>query len=400
MVALLIPYETAKFTGSNASFNSGSRTRRSGSSLKGTSTTCYASILRTSWDELLIHAATVGDYSFPLGVTSQRPWIEFLWRRAMIKSCLDEQQHGYLVQSESYRRLDPTEKGAASYFLGMTQASVLSSRVLGMSPVSHVDDLLYWAFGKVPHQSRPDLIGYDPSGTGKLILEAKGRSDQFDWGPIVSAKCQVSGRPPRGCRCARCTKRRKSGKTRKSVPRNAADALVKGPNLLRVASLSYFEQFSPPRTAGAAQVSLVPRVWQGYLEDPVVADDGFEDANLSEAQFRGLVLIAQLMPIVRIIQSIESENFESSRRSSQGLTSVLLPDSETRIGVPTFLFNRLEGFDGNLVGNKHNLKFAESVVEYVHTLEDQEPSLEPEKENWSTTALRSGVTLTTAPFLR
>lgn len=399
MTALHIPYETAKFKGANAKYNSGKRTRRSGSSLKAKTTTSYAYSTSTSWVELLLHAATVGDYSFPLGVNSQRPWIEFLWRRALIRSCLDE-QNGYLVQSESYRRLDATEKGAASYFLGMTQASLLAARVLQMSPVSHVDDLLYWAYGNVPQQSRPDLIGYDPNGAGKLVLEAKGRSYEFDWGPIISAKCQVSDIPPRSCRCARCERRRKSGKTRKTAPKNLADKLMKGPDILRVASLSYFGEYTPPKTTGVTQPSTVPRVWQSYLEDPVVSDEYFDEANLSESQFRGLVLISQLMPIVRIIQSIEyeGEDFEGIRSETHGITSALLPDGETRIGVPTTLFNKLKGFEGHVVGNRSNLKHAESIDEDVNGLGAQDAKLEPEGDDWSTTALRSGVTLTTAPF--
>lgn len=59
-----IPYETAAF--SNLKYNSGSAYIRKRSP-NGAKVTCHATQLTTDWTELLLHAATVGDYAVPLG---------------------------------------------------------------------------------------------------------------------------------------------------------------------------------------------------------------------------------------------------------------------------------------------------------------------------------------------
>jgi len=83
---------------------------------------------------------------------------------------------GSLKRTDAFRSLDPTEKGAVSYFLGMTVCKLFASSFLRTTWLLHLDvfrrqlppDLL-------GGRSRPDLIGEDDKGAW-CAFECKGRS--------------------------------------------------------------------------------------------------------------------------------------------------------------------------------------------------------------------------------
>ncbi|MGX9901321.1 hypothetical protein ACW0JT_18255 [Arthrobacter sp. SA17] len=77
-------------------------------------------------------------------------------------------------RSTAYDRLDPSEKSAVSYFLGMTQASVIAEKVLGIAFTAHLDLVMTALNILLRKKSRPDLLGVDAAGTIATSIETKG----------------------------------------------------------------------------------------------------------------------------------------------------------------------------------------------------------------------------------
>ena len=107
-------------------------------------------------------------------------------------------------RSSLYEGQDPSEKGATSYFLGMTMAKLFAGIYFDTPWLFH---LSYASFQGVSvaflpgSSSRPDLIGTTTSGNW-IIVEAKGRSGGFNSDALIKAKGQtkmislINGSPP------------------------------------------------------------------------------------------------------------------------------------------------------------------------------------------------------------
>ena len=121
--------------------------------------------LRTGWDELTA-ALTVGRPStafvFRHGDSSLH---EARFRIALVHMALEQAWcTGELRRTDAFMALDPTEKGAVSYFLGMTVCKLFASRLLNIPWLLHLDvfrDQLRWV---TLGRSRPDLVGQDHRG--------------------------------------------------------------------------------------------------------------------------------------------------------------------------------------------------------------------------------------------
>jgi hypothetical protein len=73
-------------------------------------------------------------------------------------------QQGYLqplLQTVDYRRLDPSEKGAISFFLGQVSTKLFADQLLGVPILSRVDEALR-VHGLPARGRRPDFYGYGP----------------------------------------------------------------------------------------------------------------------------------------------------------------------------------------------------------------------------------------------
>lgn len=134
--------------------------------------------LETSWDELLWAAITIGRpntvYVFQYGHPS---YYEAVFRVSLVRMALTQKPFSRsLHRTEAFRALDPTEKGAVSYFLGMTLCKLFASRLLDTPWLLHLDifrdQLNPVALGG---RSRPDLVGQDGGGAWHAF-ECKGRS--------------------------------------------------------------------------------------------------------------------------------------------------------------------------------------------------------------------------------
>lgn len=179
--------------------------------------------LRVSLGRLIWSAITVGATPISLGAPP-RPLVELCWRAALAMASVEEYSiSDRWTKTDAYYRLDPSEKSAVSYFLGMTQAKITSEMLLGVPHLVHLDAILA-LLGSSTDQSRPDFVGVDlATMTYTIALEAKGRTH---------------GRPARVVR--------KAKEQAKLLP-----SIVGTNSNLRVASVASFDQDD---------------YWEAYLE--------------------------------------------------------------------------------------------------------------------------------------
>lgn len=147
--------------------------------------------LSCTWSEIVWATITVGRknqfYLIRFGLKS---WFEILYRAFIIYANL-QQDNNKLIRSQAYINLDPSEKSAISYFLGLTSAKLFAAKLLNVYWLMHVEtyksnyQMQFWN-GK----SKPDLFGLNRRREW-VIMEAKGRSNRFDSQTLQKAKEQV-----------------------------------------------------------------------------------------------------------------------------------------------------------------------------------------------------------------
>ncbi|MFZ4105971.1 MAG: hypothetical protein ACOYK3_06175 [Flavobacterium sp.] len=171
-------------------YNSQNFPRRFGAKFQGTNQ------LQFTVQELMWSAITVGRANF-IDVLSNGTYSEYeLLYRASILVANIAQNGTTLVKSSAYEHLDPSEKSAVSYFLGLTFTKLLSAKLLNIPWLLHID--VYrdqfsrngQAFGFGSSRSRPDLIGLD-NKRGWTIMESKGRTNTMEARLLESAKNQT-----------------------------------------------------------------------------------------------------------------------------------------------------------------------------------------------------------------
>lgn len=153
-------------------------------------------ILNFTIQELFWSAITVGRANFTdvlrNGIYSQ---YEIMYRASLLVANLSLNGQR-LVKSSAYEHLDPSEKSAVSYFLGLTFTKLLSAKLLNMPWVMHVDvyrrqfEIGGNAINFRSSRSRPDLIGLD-SGRNWIVLESKGRTNGVNLDLLDVAKEQT-----------------------------------------------------------------------------------------------------------------------------------------------------------------------------------------------------------------
>lgn len=144
-----------------------------------------------NWCELLWASITVG--RAPDTLIDFFMLNELLSRIYFVAAHLDETPSGALALSSLYGRLDPTEKGWASYRIGMIMTKLLAAKILGVDWLVHLDtsdwDVHFaeYLLGRM----RPDLVGMSETGE-YYVLEAKGRSGPASKAAYDKAKIQVN----------------------------------------------------------------------------------------------------------------------------------------------------------------------------------------------------------------
>ena len=121
-----------------------------------------------SWDDLLWAAITVGrpnrHYVFQHGRASL---YEALFRLSSMRMLLEQRAPGArrFHRTNAAKTLDPSEKGAVHYFLGLTLCKLFADKLLGAPWLLHLDvfrDRLNPTL--LQGRSRPDLVGLTFNG--------------------------------------------------------------------------------------------------------------------------------------------------------------------------------------------------------------------------------------------
>jgi hypothetical protein len=168
--------------------------------------------LRCNWADLVWAAITVGrqnlSHVIQPGVYS---YFEIIYRTTILYANLQAAsfQPGlwgaadtHLIQSSAYEDLDPSEKSAISYFLGLTTAKLFAEKLLGTPWLMHLDTYSQSLTSPPPRGRRPDLVGRDRQSKW-IVIEAKGRSNGLDKRAVEVAKgqatalAQIAGQKPR-----------------------------------------------------------------------------------------------------------------------------------------------------------------------------------------------------------
>ena len=153
---------------------------------------CGSNTCECGWPDVVWAAITVGraSWSHVVGYGLCSDW-EIIYRAAIVYANLTQGVGGYIHKSAAYIGLDPSEKGAVSYFLGLMSAKLLSERYLDVPWLLHLDryrDLLDVELAS--GRSRPDLVGRSLQDKW-IALEAKGRSDKLGSGIVDGAVSQA-----------------------------------------------------------------------------------------------------------------------------------------------------------------------------------------------------------------
>ena len=147
--------------------------------------------LPVPWQELVWAAITVGKPGIAHLLTHGWHSISDLIVRSHTVYANLRQGCTRFQKSTLYQELDPTEKGAASYFMGMVAAKILCARLLDTPWLLHLSMLQTAGIPvSLRGRSQPDLIGIDRMGRW-TVAEAKGRSNGFSADAMNKAKKQT-----------------------------------------------------------------------------------------------------------------------------------------------------------------------------------------------------------------
>lgn len=144
-----------------------------------------------TWAEVVWAAISVGKRSLgDMLIHNIHSIDEIIYRAYIVWANLwENEQHFY--RSSAYENLDATEKGAISYFIGMTFSKLFALLLFDAPWMVHLDRLVSCASIGLTGRSRPDLVGVDSVGRW-IIMEGKGRSGRFSESALQKAKLQVT----------------------------------------------------------------------------------------------------------------------------------------------------------------------------------------------------------------
>ncbi|GGB20057.1 hypothetical protein GCM10011511_49720 [Puia dinghuensis] len=128
---------------------------------------------------------------------------ELIYRLSIILANLTIGGKNKLIKSAAFHHLDPSEKGAISYFIGLTVSKVFAEKLLDVPWLLHFDvyrNQLGTTSASGVRQ-KPDLLGRSKFGDW-IILESKGRANTLPRNLLDKGKAQtrtiqaIGGRTP------------------------------------------------------------------------------------------------------------------------------------------------------------------------------------------------------------
>ncbi|WP_067729146.1 hypothetical protein [Oceanobacillus damuensis] len=147
-------------------------------------------------NEAILHAAyTVGRANIDdVFATPFYSDMEINFRTSLLRAYLTKSDKK-VKKSPIYELLDPSEKGAINYFIGMAFTKLIANEVFKVKNLMHVDVYTQGLYNRRPIEvilhkgkSRPDLIGQDANDRW-YVFEAKGRT-KYEKSTLNSAKSQ------------------------------------------------------------------------------------------------------------------------------------------------------------------------------------------------------------------
>jgi hypothetical protein len=139
------------------------------------------------WAAVTVGRRTLADV-FVHGIYS---YFEAIYRICILRANL-RTQIGRFTRSSAYNRLDPSEKGAVSYFIGLTVGKFLCEQVLDAPWMMHLDVYRNELEPLIQNPGgRPDLVGEDIQQRW-IVCEAKGRTRGFSLEALTRAKEQTT----------------------------------------------------------------------------------------------------------------------------------------------------------------------------------------------------------------
>jgi hypothetical protein len=136
--------------------------------------------LSVTWDDVLWAAVTVGRPDiFHVFRHGQASVHEAIFRWSMVRMAL--QQRGArgqkLVRTDVFKQMDPTEKGAVNYFLGLLVCKLFASKLLDSPWTLHLDVFRAALNPRLAGgRSRPDMVAQSASSQAWHAFECKGRA--------------------------------------------------------------------------------------------------------------------------------------------------------------------------------------------------------------------------------
>lgn len=145
-----------------------------------------------TWARLVWAAITVGkaqEHQALYGIYSA---YERNMRTALLYSSLMESPSGQIVKAPSYEALDPSEKTAVSFYVGMTLVRLFSYSLFNVDWLLHLDLYKDAVQAQIQGRSRPDFLGLNGNGQW-LVFESKGRSDYVNGQAMVDLMEKAKG---------------------------------------------------------------------------------------------------------------------------------------------------------------------------------------------------------------
>ena len=277
--------------------------------------------IATTWPELLHAAITVGRRSWHDVLKHGRySFLEMNYRATMLLANL-QRSEAYIVKTDAYHSLDPSEKAAVSYFIGMTVAGLVARRLFDVCWPMHLGVYQQSLHPHLLRSGRPDLVGADHLGRW-CVIEAKGRTNGIDEGLVARAKDQtqklrqVCGQAPR----------------------------------FRIASVAFFSR--------GGYLSL-------RLADPIAYHPHAVDWNFTEDQF----LRDYYQPYVDLLDrnigadaTVGNADMESEDVDGMDILVASLPDVDLEIGLARRIYDLVSLMDPGRSEIHEGLDLRQSIV--------------------------------------
>ncbi len=136
--------------------------------------------LGVTWDDILWAAVTVGRPNvFHVFRHGQASVHEAIFRWSMVRMALQQRgPHGRkLVRTDLFKQMDPTEKGAVNYFLGLLTCKMFASKLLDAPWALHLDVFRPMLSPRIlGGRSRPDMVAQSTKTGQWHAFECKGRA--------------------------------------------------------------------------------------------------------------------------------------------------------------------------------------------------------------------------------